>query len=76
MIFRPWIVAVHSDVDYNDCTMTYPKIALLVVFACCAALLAGQPAEEKPLWHADWPTAQRIALKTGKPVFAVMVCKH
>jgi hypothetical protein len=52
------------------------KIALLVGLTCCAALLASQPAKEKPIWHADWPTAQRIALKTNRPIFAVMVCKH
>lgn len=51
---------------------------LLLTF--CAALgvplvLAG-PAEEKPTWHADWPTAQRIAKKSNKPVFAVFVCRH
>ena len=49
---------------------------LLVVMMGGAALLCAQPAEEKPLWHADWPTAQRIARKEGKPIFAVMVCKH
>lgn len=54
------------------------QLALLVsALSCGAALLASQPAaEDKPIWHADWPTAQRIALKTNKPVFAVMVCKH
>jgi hypothetical protein len=52
------------------------KTALLVGLAFCAALLASQPADEKPIWHADWPTAQRIALKTNKPIFAVLVCKH
>ncbi len=40
------------------------------------ATKTGEPAEEKPLWHADWATAQRIAKKTNKPIFAVMVCKH
>lgn len=47
---------------------------------CCvlalAALSFGEPAEEKPLWHTDWATAQRIAQKTNKPIFAVLVCKH
>jgi hypothetical protein len=53
------------------------QLALLVIaLSCGPALLASQPAEEKPIWHADWPTAQRIALKTNKPIFAVMVCKH
>lgn len=52
------------------------RIALLAGMTCCAALLASQPAEEKPIWHVDWPTAQRIALKTNKPIFAVLVCKH
>jgi hypothetical protein len=40
---------------------------------CAAASLAAQ---DEPLWHADWPTAQRIAAKANKPIFAVFVCKH
>jgi hypothetical protein len=49
---------------------------LFLGIACIAALWAGPPAEEKPFWHADWATAQRIAHKTNKPIFAVLVCKH
>jgi hypothetical protein len=51
-------------------------ILLLVGLSCSAGLLANQPADEKPIWHADWPTAQRTAAKANKPIFAVMVCKH
>lgn len=51
--------------------------ALLVAgFACCAALFSAQPTEEKPYWHADWATAQRIARQANKPIFAVLVCRH
>lgn len=49
---------------------------LLVVLTCAAALGSGQPAEMKPHWHADWGTAQRIARKDNKPIFAVLVCQH
>jgi hypothetical protein len=52
------------------------QIILLVGLTCGAALAVPQPADEKPMWHADWATAQRIARKEGKPIFAVMVCKH
>ena len=55
------------------------KTPILLLAACALIgvpfLLAG-PAEEKPIWHADWPTAQRIAQKANKPVFAVFVCRH
>jgi len=51
--------------------------ALLIVgLACSAAVFPSQPAEEKPVWHEDWPTAQRIAKRDGKPIFAVLVCRH
>ncbi len=51
--------------------------ALFVIAASCgAALLCAQPAEEKPVWHGDWPTAQRSARQEGKPIFAVLVCRH
>lgn len=39
-------------------------------------LLCAQHTEEKPHWHADWPTAQQIARKENKPIFAVIVCQH
>ena len=41
-----------------------------------AAIFSAPPAEEKPVWHADWPTAQRLAKQANKPIFAVLVCKH
>jgi len=56
--------------------MKKPIALLLVAMTGGAALLCAQPAAEKPNWHADWPTAQRIARKEGKPIFAVLVCKH
>ena len=52
------------------------QIVLLVGVACGTAFVFAQPSEEKPMWHADWPTAQRIARREGKPIFAVLVCKH
>ena len=53
------------------------QLALLVVLlTCVAALFPSQPVEEKPVWHTDWPTAQRIAKQANKPIFAVLVCKH
>ncbi len=54
----------------------YTKIALLVAVACGAALLGAQPADEKPVWHADWASAQRIAQKENRAHLCVMVCKH
>jgi len=52
-------------------------IALLVAgLSFAAVLLADQDAEEKPTWHKDWPTAQRIAKRTNKPIFAILVCQH
>jgi hypothetical protein len=48
-------------------------IALLGAMAACGA---AQPNEDKPHWHADWATAQRIAKKANKPIFAVLVCRH
>ena len=41
-----------------------------------AAMLIAEPAEEKSVWHADWPTARRLARQANKPIFAVLVCKH
>lgn len=53
------------------------RLALLVAgLACSAALVSSQPGEEKPIWHADWPTAQRLARQANKPIFAVLVCRH
>ena len=49
---------------------------LVVGLSSGAALLSSQPAEDKPVWHADWPTAQRLARKEGKPILAVLVCNH
>lgn len=52
-------------------------IPLFVVLSGIGAVLGSvDPKDEKPVWHSDWPTAQRIALKSNKPVFAVLVCKH
>ena len=53
------------------------SFALLVAgLTFAAALLASQEAEEKPTWHKDWPTAQRIAKRESKPIFAILVCQH
>lgn len=53
-------------------------IVLSCVFAlaCGAALVSQELEAEKPAWHADWPTAQRIAKQANKPIFAVLVCQH
>ena len=56
--------------------MKWPCVLLLVGLTYSAALFSSQPVEEKRVWHADWPTAQRIARKENKPIFAVLVCKH
>ncbi|MBI1832924.1 MAG: hypothetical protein HYR84_15905 [Planctomycetes bacterium] len=32
--------------------------------------------DDAPVWHSDWPTAQRSAQESNKPIFAVLVCKH
>jgi hypothetical protein len=55
------------------------KTPLLLLSICAligASFLLAGPMEEKPFWHSDWPTAQRIAKKLNKPVFAVFVCQH
>jgi hypothetical protein len=49
------------------------SIALLIAGLTLAAL---QDTDEKPIWHKDWPTAQRIAKRDHKPIFAVLVCQH
>ncbi len=51
-------------------------IVMLVGLPCAVGLLASQPSEEKPVWHAEWRTAQRIAKQENKPIFAVLVCRH
>ena len=52
------------------------QLVLLVGVTCGSAFVLAQPGDEKPTWHADWPTAQRFAKREGKPIFAVMACKH
>jgi hypothetical protein len=49
---------------------------LMIVCAVGAALAFSQESQETPVWHKDWPTAQRTARQTGKPVFAIFVCQH
>ena len=48
----------------------------VLLLLCAAALFSAQPNADEPHWHVDWATAQRIAAKTNKPIFAVLVCKH
>jgi hypothetical protein len=43
---------------------------------CGAALVSPPPVEDKPVWHTDWPTAQRLARQAHKPIFAVLTCQH
>lgn len=52
------------------------KILPLILLAGLTAFLPAQPAEEKPIWHEDWLSAQRAAKAANKPIFAVLVCKH
>jgi hypothetical protein len=49
-------------------------VAVALVLSIGAA--ASVHADDDPHWHADWATAQRIAAKSNKPIFAVFVCKH
>jgi hypothetical protein len=50
---------------------------LLSLFLMLAAWgFPRQSADEKPSWHVDWPSAQRAAAREGKPIFAVLACKH
>jgi hypothetical protein len=56
--------------------MKTPIVLLMACASLAVPLLLAGPAEEIPHWHADWPTAQRLAKKANKPVFAVFVCKH
>ena len=49
---------------------------LIVALAFGTALLASAQDEMKPVWHKDWPTAQRLAKRDNKPIFAVLVCQH
>ena len=55
---------------------TRTMILLIAGLACGAGLWSAELTDDTPVWHADWPTAQRIAKKTNKPIFAVMTCKH
>ncbi|MBI3822976.1 MAG: hypothetical protein HY289_09910 [Planctomycetes bacterium] len=53
----------------------------LILFTLCttagAALVSSQPTSDvKPVWHTDWPTAQRLAKEAKKPILAILVCKH
>ena len=54
----------------------YSMKSLFVALTFAAVLLAEQDAEVKPTWHKDWPTAQRIAKRDNKPIFAILVCQH
>jgi hypothetical protein len=51
-------------------------ILLAIALACYAAFVFAQPDDVEPVWHTDWREAQRLAHKTHKPIFAVLVCKH
>ncbi|MBI2809186.1 MAG: hypothetical protein HYX68_29745 [Planctomycetes bacterium] len=51
-------------------------ILLCAGFGYAVGFWSPAHAQEKPIWHADWPTAQRIARQTNKPIFAVLVCRH
>ncbi len=50
------------------------------VLAALALLAIGSFAlsipDEMLTWQTDWARAQRIAQRDGKPIFAVLVCKH
>jgi hypothetical protein len=52
------------------------QLAILVTSLTCAALVSSEPLEEKPIWHTDWPSAQRLARQANKPIFAVLTCQH
>ena len=54
--------------------MRLPLVLFLAGLGCGAAL--AQSAEDKPTWHADWATAQRLGKQANKPIFAVLVCRH
>jgi hypothetical protein len=56
--------------------MKIPSAFLLMCLTFGAALFSAQPGAEKPVWHEDLATAQRIARRDGKPIFAVLVCRH
>ena len=51
------------------------QFALLTIGLAMAATI-GAPPEEKPVWHKDWPAAQRLAKASQKPIFALLVCQH
>ncbi len=54
------------------------KLACVLVALALSAIasLALSMPDEMPIWHSDWARAQRIAQREGKPIFAVLVCKH
>ena len=52
---------------------TYLLIPTMVALAASAF---AQPADEAPVWHSEWRTAQRRARQANKPIFAVLVCRH
>ena len=56
--------------------MRTPLALLSLGLSWGAMLFSCQPSEEKPVWHSDWATAQRIAREANKPIFAVLVCQH
>ena len=56
--------------------MKTPATLLLAGLTLGIALFCSAQTEEKPVWHKDWPTAQRSAKDTNKPIFAVLVCQH
>jgi hypothetical protein len=56
--------------------MRLPIPLVLPLLLAPLALLISAQGEPKPTWHQDWPTAQRLAKQTNKPVFAVFVCQH
>ncbi len=46
----------------------------LTLLPLVALLLAAPPDEVH--WHSEWRAAQRIARQEGKPIFAVLLCRH
>jgi hypothetical protein len=51
-----------------------PLLAIGIA-AGSAVVLSGEK-NDAPGWHRDWRTAQRIAMKADKPIFAVLACLH
>ena len=56
--------------------MKTPILMLIAGVSLSATLVLAGLSEENPFWHADWPTAQRIAKRTNKPIFVIFVCRH